>query len=194
MGEKVGEKRIEDDVFTLFYDYDELRDRKLSKLSPAGKIEWFKSRMGAVFLNPLRKLFDRDSDAHKELNSAPNSEWPWTAIMTGAFSFLLNGIEALGSFLPQVTTNTIEHERKKNAPNYFAFKEFIKQYMSNWDICVENTDYRGKNGAKYDKVYLPQILWKYFRNGIAHAFVVQGGGIEFEADKVESGYLVLIRK
>ena len=53
MGEEVGKKRVENDDFTLFYDYDQLRDRKLSKLSDDGKIEWFKYRMEAVFLNPL---------------------------------------------------------------------------------------------------------------------------------------------
>jgi len=36
MGEEVAKKRIEDDEFTLFYDYDELRDGRLHKLSPRG--------------------------------------------------------------------------------------------------------------------------------------------------------------
>jgi hypothetical protein len=113
MGEEVGKKRIGYDEFTLFYDYDELRDGKLSKLSSVDeKIEWFMYRMEAVFLNPLRKLFDRESAAHKELNSPPKTVWPWTAMMTGTFSLLLNGIEALGSFLPECNKITKEHYQK----------------------------------------------------------------------------------
>jgi hypothetical protein len=163
MGEEVGKKRIENDDFTLFYDYDELRDRKLGKLSDNGKIEWFRYRMEAVFLNPLRKLFDRGSPAHKELNSPPKTEWPWTAMMTGAYSFLLNGIEALGSFLPKNHINTDEHiKMDKKSKNYFAFKQFIVKYMKNWDVCVEGTDYRDQKGTRFQKVYLPQILWRYF--------------------------------
>jgi hypothetical protein len=175
MGEEVGKKRVETDDFTLFYDYDELRDRKLGKLSDEGKVQWFRYRMEAVFLNPLKKLFDQGSLVHKELNSAPNTEWPWTAMMTGAFSLLLNGIEALGSFLPKSNINTEEHIRmNKKAKNYFASKQFIVKYMKDWDVCVEETDYQDDKGKRFGKVYLPQILWKYFRNGIAHAFVVTG--------------------
>jgi hypothetical protein len=192
MGEEVGKKRIENHDFTLFYDYDELRDGKLHRLSVSGKIEWFKYRMEAVFLNPLKKLFDRESAVHKELNSPPKTEWPWTAMMTATFSLLLNGIEALGKFLPKNNVNTKEHKKKGEKSNsYFAFKQFIVKYMRDWDICVEEADYRDqKNGKRFEKVYLPQILWEHFRNGIAHAFVVQGGGIEFEADKVTPGYKI----
>jgi hypothetical protein len=145
--------------------------------------------MEAIFLLPLKKLFDRDSDTHKQLNSAPNAEWPWTAMITAAFSLLLNGIEALGSFLPGNKTITKEHYIKnKKSKNYFAFKQFIVNYMKDWDICVENTSYRNKEGQRYENVYLPLILWDHFRNGIAHAFVVKGGGIEYEAD--EKGFLI----
>jgi len=189
MGEEVGKKHIENDEFTLFYDYDELRDGKLSKLSPNGKIEWFKFRMEAVFLLPLCKLFNRASDTYKQLNSAPNTEWPWTAFMTGAFSLLLNGIEALGSFLPKNTTLTKEHYKKdKHSTNYFGFKQFIVKYMSKWDVEVEGTGYTNRNGDRFKKIYLPLILWDYFRNSITHAFVVQGGGIEFAADENPSGF------
>jgi len=189
MGEPVGKKVIEDKEFTLFYDYDELRDGKLNLLSDGGKIEWFRYRMEAVFLSPLKKLFDRNSDVHKQLNSAPDAEWPWTAMITAAFSLLLNGIEALGSFLPENKTITKEHYNKnKNSRNYFAFKQFIVNYMRDWDVSVKGTDYRDKEGLRYEDVYIPLILWDYFRNGIAHAFVVKGGGIEYEADK--TGFLI----
>jgi hypothetical protein len=60
--------------------------------------------------------------------------------------------------------------------------------MRDWDVSVKGTDYRDKEGLRYEDVYIPLILWDYFRNGIAHAFVVKGGGIEYEADK--TGFLI----
>ncbi len=46
--------------------------------------------------------------------------------------------------------------------------------MREWDVKI--------TGASYRSSYLPEILWDHFRNGIAHAFVIEGGGIEYEAD------------
>ena len=43
--------------------------------------------------------------------------------------------------------------------------------MKDWDVLVQGTFYKSS--------YLPEILWKYFRNGIAHAFVIRSGGIEY---------------
>ena len=57
---------IESENFTLFYDYDY---KKLSKLTDDGKIEWFRLRMNFVFLEPLKRIFDRSSIAHCELKS-----------------------------------------------------------------------------------------------------------------------------
>jgi len=102
--------------------------------------------------------------------------------MVAAFSILLNGIEALGSFLPFKKALTNEHYPKKGE-NYFGFKAFIVHYLKDWDIMVEGTAYKDKiSGSYYEKVYLPLILWDHFRNGIAHAFVVEGGGIDYRAD------------
>ena len=120
-----------------------------------------------VFLEPLRKIFNKESVAHKELNSSPEADWPRAAVMTPAFSILLNGVEALGSFL-------VQENNRKRGKNDFAFREFIQAYMKDWDVKVQGTSYKSS--------YLPEILWKHFRNGIAHAFVVEGGGIEYEAD------------
>ena len=60
--------------------------------------------------------------------------------------------------------------------------------MRDWDVCVEGTAYQDKKGQRYKSVYIPLILWDHFRNGIANAFVVKGGGIEYEADKI--GFLI----
>jgi hypothetical protein len=159
--------------FTLFYDYDQLRDGKLSQLSPDGKVEWFHLRMDAVFLEPLRRIFNRKSVAHRELNSSSTYDRPVRAVMIAAFSLLLNGIEALGSFL----TSSSRNQRR--------FYTFIRNYMADWNINV--------SGTSYQTSYLPEILWKHFRNGIAHGFVIKGGGIEYanedEKWKIEDGRL-----
>jgi hypothetical protein len=173
MAKEMGTVEIEEMQFTLFYDYDQLRDGKLTRLSKGGKIKWFELRTEMVFLEPLRKIFNRKSVAHKELNSSPESNWPRAAVMTAAFSILLNGVEALGSFLNCSKTFVHEHNRKRGK-NYFAFREFIQRYMKDWDVLVQGTSYKFS--------YLPEILWEHFRNGITHAFVVGGGGIEYDAD------------
>lgn len=156
--------QIEDQEFTLFYDYDQLRDRKLTQLTDDGQVEWFRLRMECVFLEPLRRIFDRESVAHRELNSSPEDDGPSRTVMIAAFSILLNGIEALGSFLTSTRTS--------NRDNFYAF---ITNYMRNWDTIV--------SGTSYQTDCLPEILWKHFRNGVAHGFVIEGGGIDYEADE-----------
>jgi hypothetical protein len=152
---------IESKDFTLFYDYDQLRDGKLSQLTNDGKIEWFRLRMEMVFLEPLRRIFDRKSRAYLELDSTSDEDLPLRAVMIAAFSILLNGIEALGSF----TTPPRSRSRKN-------FIGFIRNYMSDWNIVVL--------GTSYQIDYLPEILWNHFRNGIVHGFVIEGGGIEYD--------------
>jgi hypothetical protein len=154
--------KIDEKDFTLFYDYDQQRDGKLSQLNEDGKIEWFRLRMEIVFLEPLHRIFDRKSVAHRELNSRSNYDRPIRAGMLAAFSVLLNGIEALGSFMKDST----------KGKNFYAF---IRKYMSDWDTHV--------SGTSYQTDYLPRILWKYFRSGIAHGFVIEGGGgIEYATE------------
>ena len=145
--------------FTLFYDCDQLRDKKLSRLSDKGKIEWFAKRMEFVFLKPLTILFDK---SFEEKNSK-DGNGTFTIM---SFSILLNGVEALGSFLVPLK------DKKKNGKytsgkNRDCFLEFIKKYMSEWN-----------------KNKIPDKLWKNFRNGIAHAFVIENGGIDYDADSV----------
>lgn len=162
--------QIEGMGFTLFYDYDQLRDQKLSRLTDEGKIEWFRLRMACVFLEPLRRLFDTRSTAFRELNS--DDRRPYTLFVIAAFSVLLNGIEALGWFLPARNSG-----KGKNRDKFVAF---IKTYMGRWDINVV--------GTRYQTNYLPDILWRHFRNGIAHGFVIEGGRIDYDADATQ--YLV----
>jgi hypothetical protein len=164
---------IEEMDFTLFYDYDQIRDTKLTQLTNEGKIKWFHLRMEAVFLEPLRRIFNQKSVAYRELNSRSTYDRPIRATMIAVFSVLLNGIEALGSFMRNST----------KAKNFYAF---MKKYMSDWNTHV--------SGTSYQTGYLPRILWKYFRNGIAHGFVIEGGGgIEYangdEKWKIEDGRL-----
>jgi hypothetical protein len=176
--------QIEGKNFTLFYDYDQLRDgEKLSQLTYDGKIEWFRLRMEAVFLEPSRRIFNPKSVAHRELNSASSYDLPIRAAMIAAFSVLLNGIEALGSFMRLPRINGISRNERH-------FRAFVMKYMSDWDTNVSGTTYQ----TLYQTVYLPKILWKYFRNGIAHGFVIQGGGgIDYGTKgkkwKIENGRL-----
>lgn len=149
--------------FTLYYDYDQLWDNKLTLLSDDAKIEWFRLRMKFVFLEPLSRLYAGKAPAYRALNSTKAGDSPPSSFVIAAFSVLLNGIEALGSFLtpPGSTKRT----------NFYAF---IENYMKAWDTRVPQSPY------PTDK--LKEILWKYFRNGIAHGFCITGGGIDNEAD------------
>lgn len=151
---------IEGIEFTLFYSYDQLgRDKKLSSLSDIGKIEWLERRMVMVLIEPLNRLLDRDSVAWKSLNSHASEEEPRRTVDIATFSILLNGVEALGSFLRPLD--------RKNKHNFIAF---MSSYMANW-----NAEVKIFGGSKK----LPELLWKNFRSGIAHAFVIERGGIDF---------------
>jgi len=157
--------------FTLYYDYDELRDRKLSRLPDADKIEWFQRRMQYVFLEPLTRLYGGTTPGFRALNSLKAHEQPPSSFVIPAFSVLLNGLEALGSFLI---------ESNQNRSRFYAF---IETYMKSWNKSVANSPYPTRD--------LKEILWKYFRNGIAHGFRIEGGGIDNEADRDSRGWHVV---
>jgi hypothetical protein len=80
-----------------------------------------------------------------------------------AMAIMLNGIEALGSFLrPDISG------RDKNKKR---FQAFLSQYMSNWTASVPAL------GKTLD---VAEILWTHFRNGIAHGFYIERpGSLEF---------------
>lgn len=130
---------IEGKDFTLYYDYDQLRDGKLSH---------------------LERLFTAKSPAYRGLNSTKPDDLPTRSFVIASFSPLLNGIEALGPFLTP-----------KGAHNKVRFYAFIENYMKPWGTAspMGTTD-------------LKAILWDHFRNGIAHGFCIERGGIDNEAD------------
>jgi len=154
---------IEGIEFTLFYDYDELRDRKLYKISDMGRIEWFERRMNAIFLEPLRRIFDRNARAYKELCSNEEKYEPVRTIMIAAFSVLLNGVESLGSFLP-LTKIPNDKGKPKARSKKTCFEAFMKRMPKPWPKITDR-------------------LWNDFRNGIAHQFAIMNGGIEFSEDR-----------
>ena len=162
---------IEGIEFTLYYDYDELRDRKLYRLTDAGKIKWFRLRVHFVFLEPLTRLYSGKTPAFRALNSLKKDEQPPSSFVIPAFSVLLNGIEALGSFLTASRKNRVR------------FSIFIETYMKSWDTTVPKSPYTIRN--------LKEILWKHFRNGIAHGFCIKRGGIDNEADTAPGGWQVV---
>jgi hypothetical protein len=61
--------------------------------------------------------------------------------------------------------------------NKVRFCTFIETYMKRWDRSVPSSPYTPLTNVK-------EILWEHFRNGIAHGFCVEGGGIGNEADPV----------
>jgi hypothetical protein len=156
---------IEGIDFTLYFDYDQLRDSKLSRLTDPGRIEWFRCRMEFVFLEPLASLYAGKTPAYRALNSMDQEDLPARSFVIAAFSILLNGIEALGSFI------TTRPEDDKRA-NFFAF---MTTYMKPWNKHIPNSPYAPLGDMK-------AILWEHFRNGIAHGFCIERGGIDNEAD------------
>ena len=162
---------IEAKDFTLYYDYDQLRDGKLSLLTPDGKIEWFRLRMHFVFLEPIERLFTAKSPAYRELNSIKSNDLPARSFAIASFSVLLNGIEAIGSFLT---------DSNKNKVRFYAF---ITKCMSSWDVRVSN--------SPYPTADLKAILWTHFRNGITHGFCISNGGLDNEADTAPGGWQIV---
>ncbi|HYS94047.1 MAG TPA: hypothetical protein VEL48_11480 [Candidatus Acidoferrales bacterium] len=168
---QISRTQIEGKDFTLNFDYDQLRDGKISKLSDDGRIEWFRQRMHYIFLEPIGRLFKGKSPAYRELNSSKQTDLPARSFVIASFSVLLNGIEALGSFLTSSRKNDVR------------FCTFIAKYMSSWDVTVQNSPYSTND--------LKKILWKHFRNGIAHGFCIKHGAIDNEADTARGGWRVV---
>ena len=158
---------IEDIDFSLFYDYDQRRDGKLSKLTDAGRVQWFRARVNMVFLEPVRRMIREDSHVFRSLHSRSLNGHPPCDVAIAAFSVMLNAVEAFGSFLP-ARKPTHGERRSKNVSRFLAFME---QYMKRW--CRNLT--LGPSSKP-----LVQILWEGYRNGIAHQFVIENGGIEYD--------------
>ena len=144
-------------VFSLFYDYDQIRDRKLTSLTAEQKAMWFCARIDMTFLEPLRRIFKEPypSEVFNELMDT-SSETP-RSFSIAIMSVMVNGVESLGSFL-----------KPKERSNQKRFEAFIKGYMPTW--------WGQRPGGKP----LIKLLWKNFRNGIAHGFcITPPGSLEF---------------
>src|SRR6266478_2313584 len=117
-------RRIEGKDCTLHYDYDQIDRRILSHLSPGGRVEWFEHRMQFVFLEPLKALYGGKTAAHRALNSTKENDLPARSFVVPTFSVLLNGIEALGSFLAPMTSSKTR------------FRVFLTTYIPDWNPRV----------------------------------------------------------
>ncbi|MDP2208766.1 MAG: hypothetical protein Q8K98_08330 [Bacteroidota bacterium] len=146
---------------TLFYDYDCHRDHILNQLSDNGKIDWLEKRMRMIFLDPLKKIYDRTSVAHNELNVQASGAPMTPMLMT--FSLLMNGIEALGSFLIIPSSS----DRKKN---YRRFNDFMTRYLPDWTVQIAAPHHGNRK--------LSDVLWEKYRNGLAHSFAILEAGID----------------
>ncbi len=147
---------IEGHDCTLFFDYDCHLNGVLKQLTDAGKIEWLRLRMKMIFLDPINKIADRRGTVYPSLEH-PAAGSPMTAMLM-VTSLLLNGMEALGSFL----TNSNNNNKR--------FYSFVNKYMSNWNVMVTTKQHGTKR--------LSEILWESYRNGLAHSFAILHAGIE----------------
>ena len=145
-------------TFTYYYDYDQLVNKNLTSLNDDQKIDWFKRRMYVVFLKPLSIVFDRNNPNHSMFRSEFNdTQQPSRNILIGAFSMLLNGIESCGSFMGITNNND-------------RFNVFIGTYLPNqWSQVIPPMGSDRFN----------EILWRKFRNPLAHGFHIENGGIEY---------------
>lgn len=147
---------IEDRDFTLFLDYDRASGA-LAALSDNGKIDWLEQRMNMIFLKPITRIVDRNSAVFAQLEHPADSR-PMTAMLM-AVSLLMNAMEALGSFLVGPF-----------ATNGMRFHAFVRKYMPDWNTPIP--------GGPIGNRSLADVLWKCYRNGLAHAFAVTNAGIE----------------
>lgn len=110
---------IAGDPFSLFYDYDQTRDRKLSKLGPCEKVLWFRARMEMVFLQPLRPLWQESSEIFRVLMlTSPDKAQP-CSFSIAAMVIMLNGVEATDGLLAPDIPNT------KRGANRERFNTFL---------------------------------------------------------------------
>src|SRR5262249_23794485 len=79
------------------------------------------------------------------------------------FGGMLNACEALGGFMLPTYTGSDRNRRR--------FEEFMRTHMQQWSVMLSMP-----SGGVDDLV---EVLWKRYRNAIAHGFQVENGGIEY---------------
>ena len=174
--------------FTLYYDYDELRDGKLwaPTASDGVRIEWFRRRMMGVLIEPLARLLDPNSPAFLEVNSefkrtsaqGPHMQGPWRTFTGSAFLIALTAVDALGLFVPPAGVN--------NAPPWQhsgpRFRNFIARMLPQWDVSIPYQGLQLQPDCSHmmatNQGKLANILWKEFRCGFAHVFRSHGVGYD----------------
>lgn len=151
--------------FSLYYDYDQLRDGKLGNLTNHEKLQWFVARHDRLFLRPLRAFWQADSSRTGSIFQALIP--PYRRMLSfklGMFGALLNIVESMGGFLdPAIPA----------APggNWKRFETFSRLYMKAWDAKI------ARAGGATDDLLLR--LWQGFRNPIAHEGGIKAGGLEY---------------
>jgi hypothetical protein len=154
---------IPGDPFTLFYDYDQVEEHKLTPLTKEQKAIWFERRLRMTFLEPLRRIWKERQVFESLLESKLDSQLE-CSFSIAAMGIMLNVVEALGSFRkPEIARS------KDQDGNWKMFIEFLSNHMRAWNVNTANN------------VSVPNVLWKSFRNGIAHDLrvgqVPQDGGL-----------------
>lgn len=179
---------IDGTYFTLFYDYDELRDGKLwaPTASDDIRIEWFRRRMTGVLIESVGRLLDPNSPAFLEVNSefkktspqGAHMRGPWRTFTGSAFLIVLTAVDALGLFVPPAGVNNPplwQHSGPR-------FRNFIVMLLPQWNISIPyqglqlQPDCSRMMAANQGK--LTNILWKEFRCGFAHVFRSHGVGYD----------------
>src|SRR2546422_7988680 len=108
--------------FSLYYDYDQVRDSKLSGLTADQKRIWFQRRLDMTYLQPLSAIWTPGSPVFTVLfdNYKPCS------FSIAAMSSMLNGVEMLGYLIDPPASQKDKKSRKR-------FLAFISAYMPEWN-------------------------------------------------------------
>ena len=153
---------IQGDPFTLFYDYDQVEEHKLTPLTKEQKAIWFERRLRMAFLEPLRRIWKEHAVFESLLESKSNTQAE-CSFSIASMGIMLNVVEALGSF------RRPELAQDDRDSNWRMFHEFLSNHMRAWNVSVASN------------ISVPTVLWTSFRNGITHGLrvgqVPQPGGL-----------------
>lgn len=140
-------------TLTGWVDYDR---PYLPALERDDRIGYFERRTRRVALNPLRRILQSEilpkDDAGNEIENS-------SALLIFGVAICCSIIESMGKFVNGGVGG-----------NHDRFKAFLHKYM--------NPSFQTEKLA--DQTY-GEILWLYFRNGLAHGFTVCHGGYEGNA-------------